>query len=425
MGIITQPPRPIVSAYRPIQFEVFTTGDAVLIPQNAVVKLYVKGVLKSTFSVKSTEVTPNVAPNIDDYKFCIDVSDKIQGLLAPFAEISSVFVLDCPTIPTDNTDSIANFYLDISYEWLNTATNLIETQLGVNDVTNEFWAVNITRQDLEPMYLDTFTVTGSETRALTNSPKNIEVCREANIFLSYVIAPDIFEPNAYRVVLYDSLGGVIGDAYGLLNSVSQTGHVFTFNTGIENGLKCLVNAVESVGFDLDDPNISYYTIDIGFYLFATYLIARETFTYTLQSGCKCCEKRKFRLHWLNCLGGVDSFTFCSIKELRKKTSSVTAEKALPWDKTSLTPHNPTNSSRFKTRTNNNFIYRVVSQDISNSTASWLSEMLGNVSVYLELESGQFIPVLIQDSEHLINKESGKRKLELTIELSSCEIKQSI
>ena len=425
MAIITQPPRTFLSAYRPIQFEVLTTGATTFIPQNAVVDLYVNGDFVSQFRVKSTGFAPSITPGINEYTFCIDVAERMRDLIAPFSSLPSVFVMDCPTAPVNNTDSVAAFFLRISYEALDTNTGLIVTSPVPSDQTNEFFASNITRQDLENMYLTEFTTNVPESRALTNSETGLKVCRDENIFLSYAVDPVTDPPTAFRVVLYDSLGAIIGEAIGALNTTAFVGSIFTFNTGIENGLKCLTFTTTSIAFDLDDPNISSYTVDIGLSILGLYFPLRETFTYNLRTACKCCDKRKFRLHWLNLLGGVDSHTFCSIKELKYKTKAVTAEKALPWDKTSLTPHNPTDSSSFKTRTTNELIYRIVSENISNSEAVWLSEMLGSVKVYFEVEPNLLIPVIIQDTEQIISKETGKRNLELTIKLSSCIITQTV
>jgi hypothetical protein len=125
------------------------------------------------------------------------------------------------------------------------------------------------------------------------------------------------------------------------------------------------------------------------------------------------------------LGGVDSYTFCSVKELKQKYSAVIAEKALPWDKTSLTPNNPTSVGQFKTNTTIEQKYRIVSVDLSNAEALFLSEMLGSVKVYFEIEQNVLVPVIIEDGEQTIGSEKGKIKFELSIKLAYCIIKQNV
>ena len=125
------------------------------------------------------------------------------------------------------------------------------------------------------------------------------------------------------------------------------------------------------------------------------------------------------------MGGVDSYTFCSIKELRQKSTAVIAEKALNWDKTSLTPNNITDVGEFKTSSNTEQRYRIVSKSVTNKVAEWLKEVYSSVKVYAELETGVFVPVIIEDSDVLVNKETGRFRLELTIKLAYCIIKQSV
>jgi hypothetical protein len=423
MPIPIQPPANVVSAYRPVQFEAFTTGTITTIVQNAVVKLFFKGVEVSEFRVKSYATTPNLFLGTDDYLFCIDVAERLRDLLAPFAELPSQFAFDCPTTPVDNVDSIGNFYIDITYEYLDLADGLIKTQIGINDISNEFWAAAITRQHLENMYFSpefTESVFPPLGRALTNSETTIEACRTDNLFLSYLVDPSGNPLNAYQITLFDSVGGTIGTAEGFLNSTALTAHIFTLNVGIENGLKCLVNFQESIGFDLDDPNVACYTISAGILFLSTYLRAREEFKYNLTTACKCCDKRKFRLHWLNCLDGVDSYTFCSIKELKQKTSAVIAERSLAWDKASslawdkasLTPNNITDVGQFKKQSNVEQRFLISSVGLISPTVGWLAEMLGSVKVYLEIEPNKIVSVIIEDSDP--NNRGRKRKNKITI-----------
>ena len=156
MPIVTIPPRTNLSAYRPIVYETFTTGSPQFIIQNAIVDLYFKGDLVSTFKAKPTGFVPNIAPGINEFSFTIDVAERLRDLLAPFAELPSQFIFDCPTTPVKNEDSVGEFYLDITYEALDTNQNLVVPQPGVNDITPNAFAYAITRQNLESMFLDEF-----------------------------------------------------------------------------------------------------------------------------------------------------------------------------------------------------------------------------------------------------------------------------
>jgi hypothetical protein len=426
MAIITQPPEETLTAYRPILFEVQQPGNPTLVfPENAVVTLYVEGVAVSTFRVKVSNILPTVDPFVFDYSFCIDVSERMRNVLAPSAEIPSVFVIDCPTAPVLNTDSIKQFYLDITYEYLDVNTGLI-LPIPIIETTDIFSAANITRQHLESMFFgEFFYVFPTLGRYLSNGPNIQTVCREDSVFYSILNDGISFlgDADAIKVILYDAAGANIGEAIYLLPfpgaPVPSTIH--TINAGIENGLKCLVAFQQTPSYDLDNPLIDCYTIEAG--LSAGYLQTREAIKYKLD--CSCCEKRRFRLHWLNLLGGVDSYTFCSVKELRQKSTAIIAEKSLNWIKGSLTPHNVTDVGPFKTQTTTEERYRIVSKSITPAVAEWLKELYSSVKVYAELETGVFVPVIIEDSDILVNKETGKLKLEITIRLAYCIINQSV
>jgi hypothetical protein len=423
MPIITQPPEIINSAYRPIVFEFMYTGTEINPVINAVVQLYFKGDLVTTFRAKSTRQADSLLfPGLTEFYFCVDVSERLRDLLAPNVEKPSVFFFEnCPLGPVDNTDSIGEFYLFVTYEQLDN-NGLITPVVGYDDTTNSFSACNITRQEGENMYLSEFLETAPPfARLLTNSPKIIELCREDNRFVSFMGTVQ----NAYQINLYDSAGLIIGTATGLLPSVSLIPQIFTLNMGIENGLKCLLTLPPSPGYDLDNPNISYYTIDFGVFLFSTYIQTSEIFRYNLTNGCKCCEKRSFKLHWLNVLGGVDSYEFCSVKELTQKTKAVTAQRSKSWIKGSLTPNDITEANRFKTSVNSTFTYKITSKDLSNAAAAWLGEMLGSVKVYLELENNNFVPVIIQDGDQLEHRQTGKIKFEIRVQTGFNYYQQNI
>lgn len=423
MPIITQPPRSVVSALRPVQFEAMQTGSTTAIIQNAVVDVYFKGDLLTTFRVSPNRTAPALFPGITEYYFCIDVSEKLQDALAPFATLPEAFVLDCPPFPVQNNDTIGDFYLSITYEFLDLNDNKIKPVALPPDVTNVFYSAAICRADLAAMYLDEFTNIFPAGRLLTDSPRNLSVCKSDNVFLS-VLNPDVLNPiNGVRIRLFDAAGGSLGEAVVFMPTVPGEADILTLNTGIDNGLNCLFEFSTSGGYDVNNPLLSYYLVDFGFISLGTFTPAREAMRYTLD-GCKCCDKKQVRLHWFNCLAGVDSYTFCSVKELRQKTTSATAKKALSWNKTSVTPHNPTEAALFKTRITEERTLRVVSRDLTNTAAEWLSGIFTSVLVYIELD-GVLVPVVVNDAERIINKATGKIKLEFTAKFSACEPKHRI
>ena len=148
----------------------------------------------------------------------------------------------------------------------------------------------------------------------------------------------------------------------------------------------------------------------------------ETATFLVKNGC--CSLRDLRLHFINMLGGLDSYTFNSQKELNLKAESTEAQKALNYTAGSSAPDLTTDSGSFKTKSTGSNSYKVKSRFLTNEKAAWLSELLTSPKVYAEID-GDFIPVIIQNKEQKTFSQAGKIRFEIVVKLANDLIIQRI
>ena len=402
-----QPYYDILPAYRPVQFEVFiTVPTATFEAENALVTIYKGGVdIGPAIPYKSSRNEPSVFPGGTDYYFIIDIQKFVQDLLAPFTDLPSNFSLDTLGDDVVNNDYFDTFRIEVTYDLLNLTTGLLEDSGLVADVSNDFVIYSASLEPTESMDLSLYygTLGFQDTVFLTKSARTLNVCDTDFAFLT-VIQPDNLAPlSGFMVELYDSSGALLDFGLGTSSALPLSGQ-WSLNTGFTS----LSNVTYVDGApNFANPLIAYYTVSFGVALFITpnwfYARQTETFTYNLIS---CCPNKFIRLHWMNLLGGVDSYTFDDNTDLGITTASERSQKALGWELGTPTPNDVSDIGNFKVKSTAKKSYRLSSKILSNSEATWLNELLTSPKVYAEID-GQFISVIVQDTDQSINRTKGK------------------
>jgi len=389
--IVLIPPHDELPAYRPVKFRVLLTQPAITPAENAKVTILSGFTPLAVIRYKSFYNEPSVfVPGDIDYYFDIDIQKYVQDLIGPEAAPPSSLNNDTPATVQNNTDLNGNFSLLIQYEVINTF-GLIQ-QLATFDVTSTYTIFSASKKHNENKFL--YDYIGNypalaEGKYLTKSTGTKEVTKEDYSFLSLIqntLRPS--DINCFRVILLDS-------------------------------------SFAAPNFAL--PNIAYYQIDFGnlltlggpVYIFTSYT---EFSVYKLKTGN--CDRRSLRLHWLNMLGGLDSYTFDSEKALSIKTKSNRSQKALSYEAGALIPDLITDIGNFKTNSKASESYKLKSKFLTNQQAAFLSELLTSTKVYAEINS-QFIPVIIEDTQQDTTTESGFIRYEITATLANDLIIQRI
>jgi len=145
-------------------------------------------------------------------------------------------------------------------------------------------------------------------------------------------------------------------------------------------------------------------------------------TITIEIVAKCSKFDTIRLHWLNNLGGWDSYNFTkqSIKAMDIERKQFKKMMSIGYSK----------SDRLKTNYNTTIIdkLQINSDWISDDMADWFQGLLTSPIVYLERGSDNFVSVNITNSSYLIQEYLNGRKihnLQLDIEYSYNRYSQSL
>jgi hypothetical protein len=428
MAITTEPYYEILPAYRPVKFLAEVNIDpTVYQPENAVVAIYKNAVLLATVRYKVAYLIAATPPT-NDYFFEIDIQKYCQDSLAPdtTAAMPMVFA-GSGTGTVQCTDAYAEYNIEITYEGVDLATGLL-VDMGVSsDTSSVFTVFSITRQHNELMdlfyYYGTIGLTNGH--CLTKSSRELSVCTDDNTFLTYIFPNS--QETGLEVKLYDAAGVLLSEGFTDITYPATTNDhaLFSANVG--------VNSLKSTSFvsgtpDFLDPDLAYYTVSFGtpflFPLPTGWLYTRHTEVFTFTIGGECCGRRALRLHWLNLLGGVDSYTFNSEKDYQIKTNSETGRKSLTWIIGGATPHSPNDFGGFKYNSKASTAFILRSKYLTNTEATFLQDLLVSPKVYVDLE-GQFYPVLIQDQDQSIDRQNGRIRYEITAKMANDYIIQRV
>ena len=431
MAISKQPPLPILPAYRPVAFELyFDTLTSAYSGENAVITIYKDGlsITDTPIRFQSTRnVLSPLSPLDTRWFFEVDIQKYCQDTLAPYANLTSGFVNPATRV-VNNFDMYGVYYITATYEVIDLATGLLEDSAIDLDTSSEFSIFAASKTNLESMFLDGYygTFGGINTLFLTKSNRTISICRDENVYLSYISPPTA--PIGLRtmlVSLFDSSGGLLSQ--GVAATQGNTSQQSSINVG--------VSSLDNVGFyfdgtpDFSDTELCYYTISVGSTdspggAISNYVRQSEEFTYKLTDNC--CANKSLRLHWLNLLGGIDSYTFKFAKDLQLSTKSDSGKQALDWSIGSTTPHKASSEGLYKYDSAGREQYLLSSDLLKNADALWLSELLGSPKVYIDIDNAfTLVACKVEDTTQSISRNKGKIRYSIIATLSNDCINQRL
>jgi len=228
---------------------------------------------------------------------------------------------------------------------------------------------------------------------LTNIPERITIEQGQELRLSF------YDPSNLVKYIY-----VDGDSINLITPNKVSGE-FLYNVNIKN---CL----DYIGSN----TIGTHTITLA----NSFVAAVKTITIEIVA--KCSKFDTIRLHWLNNLGGWDSYNFTkqSIKAMDIERKQFKKMQSIGYSK----------SDRLKTNYNTTIIdkLQINSDWISDEMADWFQGLLTSPIVYLERGNDNFVSVNITNSSYLIQEYLNGRKihnLQLDIEYSYNRYSQSL
>ena len=415
--ILLQPAFDALPAYRPVKFLAVFNSTLAAPGENAVVTIYKDLVaIGPAIRFKSSSNAPGVAPLTQDYFFEIDIQKYCQDLLAPSTSLPSIFE-NAATNPAvnlviDNDDFYGLFRIEVFYEFVDPITGLLTPSVVAN-ISNTFGVFTASRTQFEQMDLEDYigTLLGLDSKFLTKSSRDVDLCQSDNFMLSYMA--DFI--NSFEVRFFDSAGILLD--FGVITFSAASGES-TLNVGLDELAKC----TWVLGFPvLPNPLIASYEVSFGYFAAGIYTRQSEIFTLNI---IKCCPLRELRLHWMNLLGGADSYTFSSTKDLIMSTTSEEGQKALSWVIGSTTPNDKSDIGSMKLKSEAKKSYELNTKILTNTEALWLSELLVSPKVYAELDN-TLIPVIVQPTTQSISRHTGKIRMPITVTLANDLIIQRI
>jgi len=402
--------------------------------------LAIASVVVDLATVTSIRKSPSYVLGGTNYYFEFDVAKILQTNSAPnpTQKTTTFYNTNNASYNVLNSDCHTSVGLIITYYYIDSMTGLL-TQLTagsppvavIDTIGSGYYATIGTRQTLEYMGLDSYAidypVVGGvyDRYFLTNLPSvyptastktdnPIPICATDNLTMSYIPAATT---NALRVVVYDQNQTVVGSAGFISITPNSTLTPRTIGAGIQQLLATTMT-----------PANPMTAIQTGYYysIQAGNLVAPSTFTL---QGVKymfkvvdCCAN-KVRLHWLNRLGGSDSYTFTNYKKISVTNNSSTAQKPLSWSP--ILPSTTTyDKGRFKIQQTALKQYEAESVFYDVSWGEWLSELISSPEVYMETPSG-LVAVVIEDSEIVVEEYNNMVNVKITFsEANNISVQQN-
>lgn len=248
---------------------------------------------------------------------------------------------------------------------------------------------------------------------LTNKPTTVDIRDSEDAWLYGIISSSGVVYDA-RVRTYDSAGAIIqtvkvNNPYQAQSSTND--RYFRFGCGTSN-----LNLIASSGITSGAQPIitaSVYSYDVTFEMYAGTLVSTPQ-VYTVNN--ECTKNDTYRFHFLNKLGGFDSFTF--IRGSKKNVSiKRTSYSRNPNRSSSSTVYGYSKSDRGSTQMDTMLKdnIKVLSDWINEDTSVWLEELITSPEVYLDDATYGLVAVNILNSNYEIKQTAQDKLFNLEIE----------
>lgn len=248
----------------------------------------------------------------------------------------------------------------------------------------------------------------------TNKPLSVNINDDEDAWL-YIASNTSGTIGDARIRTYNSAGATIQTV--IVNCpfndvlASDNSRFLRFSAGTHNLNLIASSGVISGAQPIITGSVASY--DIAFRNTATTVVS-TTQTYLITNTCT--KNVRYRFHFLNKLGGFDSFTF-----IRGSTKTVNISRS-NYKKsvgalTSATAFSYSASDRQNTQYNTSLKdnYKVKSDWIDESTCVWLEELITSPEVYLDDPTYGLVAVNINNSSYQIKQTAQDKLFDLEID----------
>ena len=244
--------------------------------------------------------------------------------------------------------------------------------------SNSFQVVNATKQQTESADIAAYMGGGGTQLFLTKAPQNILVRTDQSYYLSYFWKVPTYPVKRVYVILYNAAGSQVGS--GLYYTDPNLNNFSIIGVGPAN----LITAGVSLS------GIAYYTVDADYNVSgSTYAQTTISMRFIIDTGNNY-ALNPIPIHFLNSLGGWDSFTFTGFTQ---KNTTVKKSEIYRYRGNGAAGTDP---GHFPIEINAVNMYEAESRPLSDAEAEWLQDLLTSPVVYLE-RSGSYYAIMIQDA----------------------------
>ena len=243
-----------------------------------------------------------------------------------------------------------------------------------------------------------FIKTGNVVNFLTNAPDNQVINSNEKAFLHFGVKTDVIA-RYLRVRTYDS-------SSSLLQTVLIRNNYYDFH--IANGAGKLMRAPS--GWNLNDldgaelisgaqpiitSSVASWVIDVVKSNGTTALTNTRTFI----AGTECTPHTSYRVHFLNALGGFDSFTFNRKHEIKDTITKQSFEPVYGSVSGGAWSYAKTEQRKKDFYIETAQTYKLNSDWISEAQSTWLYELITSPEVYIEI-GGSWRSCYIKAAEYI-------------------------
>lgn len=235
--------------------------------------------------------------------------------------------------------------------------------------------------------------TGGFGEFLTNIPRTVEIATGESFVLSVYSASTSI--NAISVNFRDASG------------TSLASHTISYTSSISGRYDVAIGLANLAAAGITPPAGAYdYRISVG-QQSGTYTRYSEFFVFKIVNKCD----GAVRVHFLNRWGGFDSFTFDGYNESSIQPRSTQFEKYLS---NGFTPQDRGAQAQYRDVVQ---LKQLNTKAISNEQLEWLAELVGSPVAYIE-DSGQLIPITIDDKSTVVSDINNVSTLQVAIRLAN-------
>lgn len=309
-----------------------------------------------------------------------------------------------------NSNSYASYVLKFGESYGSSSTGSTVYPNQVVTGTKYVWNGVYDYEDFVSYSSGTINAGTSSCRFLTNMPSSgdIEFTDNAYLYCNSITSGTI--DYAY-IVTKDSSNSTINTAK-VNNPYKSSGKFFRFCSSPN-----LINQISPSDITLGGQpiiNSTDYAYSIQMFN-ASNVAVTESFRYTINSPCT--KYTKYRIHFLNKLGGYDAFTFSKVNRFTSDVKRETFKQNL-GAYNALYDYGYKVSQRAVTQYDTRIQDNVICQSdwLTENQITWLEELVTSPDVYVE-KNGSLIPINITTAKHERKKYVNDKLFNLTIEFT--------